>query len=556
MTNSIAEIEKNDALFVIGSNTTENHPIVALAMKKAVFNGAKLIVADPRKIPLVKFATLWLRQRPGTDTALINSIMHVILKEGLEDKAFIGGRTEGFDDFKKSLKKFTPAYGEKTTGVPAKDIVKAARIYAEADRAGVYYAMGITQHSMGTNNVHALGNLVMLTGNIGKESCGVNPLRGQNNVQGACDMGCSPNVLPGYQSVTDLTVRQKFEESWGMTIPDKVGLTATEMTEAMYKGDLKALYVMGENPALSDPNINHSVEAFKKLDLLIVQDIFMSETAELADVVLPAASFAEKEGTFTNTERRVQRVRKAVPPPGQAKDDLTIINEIASRMGGHKHISDAVADLGFKVKSEQNNDGGQITPEDAFLEAQLLWPAMRGMTYQRLKNGGLQWPCPTRSHPGTPYLFKESFTRGSEGKALFTAIPDVKSKELPDKEYPFVLTTGRILFHYHTGTMTRRSKGLEAVAPEPFIELNPADAKKNGFSDAEMVKVSSRRGNISLKVKVTERVPPKVVFIPFHYKEAAANILTNDALDPVCKIPEAKVCAVKIEKTRKKAKAD
>jgi formate dehydrogenase alpha subunit len=548
MTNSIAEIEKNDALFVIGSNTTENHPIVALAMKKAVFNGAKLIVADPRKIPLVKFATLWLRQRPGTDTALINSIMHVILKEGLEDKAFIGGRTEGFDDFKKSLKKFTPAYGEKTTGVPAKDIVKAARIYAEADRAGVYYAMGITQHSMGTNNVHALGNLVMLTGNIGKESCGVNPLRGQNNVQGACDMGCSPNVLPGYQSVTDLTVRQKFEESWGMTIPDKVGLTATEMTEAMYKGDLKALYVMGENPALSDPNINHSVEAFKKLDLLIVQDIFMSETAELADVVLPAASFAEKEGTFTNTERRVQRVRKAVPPPGQAKDDLTIINEIASRMGGHKHISDAVADLGFKVKSEQNNDGGQITPEDAFLEAQLLWPAMRGMTYQRLKNGGLQWPCPTRSHPGTPYLFKESFTRGSEGKALFTAIPDVKSKELPDKEYPFVLTTGRILFHYHTGTMTRRSKGLEAVAPEPFIELNPADAKKNGFSDAEMVKVSSRRGNISLKVKVTERVPPKVVFIPFHYKEAAANILTNDALDPVCKIAEAKVCAVKIEK--------
>jgi formate dehydrogenase alpha subunit len=556
MTNSIAEIEKNDALFVIGSNTTENHPIVALAMKKAVFNGAKLIVADPRKIPLVKFATLWLRQRPGTDTALINSIMHVILKEGLEDKAFIGGRTEGFDDFKKSLKKFTPAYGEKTTGVPAKDIVKAARIYAEADRAGVYYAMGITQHSMGTNNVHALGNLVMLTGNIGKESCGVNPLRGQNNVQGACDMGCSPNVLPGYQSVTDLTVRQKFEESWGMTIPDKVGLTATEMTEAMYKGDLKALYVMGENPALSDPNINHSVEAFKKLDLLIVQDIFMSETAELADVVLPAASFAEKEGTFTNTERRVQRVRKAVPPPGQAKDDLTIINEIASRMGGHKHIIDAVADLGFKVKSEQNNDGGQITPEDAFLEAQLLWPAMRGMTYQRLKNGGLQWPCPTRSHPGTPYLFKESFTRGSEGKALFTAIPDVKSKELPDKEYPFVLTTGRILFHYHTGTMTRRSKGLEAVAPEPFIELNPADAKKNGFSDAEMVKVSSRRGNISLKVKVTERVPPKVVFIPFHYKEAAANILTNDALDPICKIPEAKVCAVKIEKTRKKAKAN
>jgi len=548
MSNSIEGIEKNDALFVIGSNTTENHPIVALAMKKAVFNGAKLIVADPRKIPLVKFATLWLRQRPGTDTALVNSIMHVILAEGLEDSAFIGERTEGFDDFKESLQEFTPAYGEKITGVPAKDIVKAARIYAEAEQAGVYYAMGITQHSMGTNNVHALGNLVMLTGNIGKGSCGINPLRGQNNVQGACDMGCSPNVLPGYQSVTDPDVRHKFQEAWGVPVPDKVGLTATEMIEAMHDGKLKALYIMGENPALSDPNINKSLAAFKKLDLLVVQDIFMSETAELADVVLPAASFAEKEGTFTNTERRVQRVRKAVPPPGQAKDDLTIINNIASRMGGHKHIIDAVADLGFKVKNEQDTNEGQVTPEEAFLEAQLLWPAMRGMTYQRLKDGGLQWPCPTRSHPGTPYLFKENFPRGSEGKALFTVIPHVESKELPDKEYPFVLTTGRILFHYHTGTMTRRSKGLEAVAPEPFIELNPADAKKSGFSDGEMVKVSSRRGNISLKVKVTERVPPKVVFIPFHYKEAAANILTNDALDPVCKIAEAKVCAVRIEK--------
>jgi formate dehydrogenase alpha subunit len=548
MTNSIAGIEKNEALFVIGSNTTENHPIVALAMKKAVFNGAKLIVADPRKIPLVKFATLWLRQRPGTDTALVNSIMHVILKEGLEDSAFIGERTEGFEDFKKSLKKFTPTYGAKITGVPAKDIVKAAKIYAEAGLAGVYYAMGITQHSMGTNNVHALGNLVMLTGNIGKEACGINPLRGQNNVQGACDMGCSPNVLPGYQSVTDPTVRHKFEDAWGMTLPDKVGLTATEMTEAMIDGKLKALYIMGENPALSDPNINNSLEAFNNLDLLIVQDIFMSETAELADVVLPAASFAEKEGTFTNTERRVQRIRKAIPSPGQAKDDLTIINTIAARMGGHKNIMDAVADLGFKFKNEQDNDEGQVTPEEAFLEAQLLWPAMRGMTYQRLKSGGLQWPCPTRSHPGTPYLFKEEFPRGSEGKALFTAIPHEESKELPDKEYPFVLTTGRILFHYHTGTMTRRSKGLEAVAPEPFIEINPADAKKKKLSDEEMVKVTSRRGSISLKVRVTERVPVKVVFIPFHYREAAANILTNDALDPVCKIPEAKVCAVKIEK--------
>lgn len=549
MTNSIAEIEKNKAIFVIGSNTTENHPIIALAMKKAVLmHGAKLIVADPRKVPLVKFATLWLRQRPGTDTALVNSIMHVILEEGFEDQEFINTRTEGFENFKASLREFTPEYGEKITGVPAQDIVKAAEIYAKAERAGVYYAMGITQHSMGTNNVHALANLVMLTGNIGKESCGINPLRGQNNVQGACDMGCSPNVLPGYQKVTDRAVRHKFEETWGVCLPDKVGYSATEMIGAMMDGKLKGLYVMGENPALSDPNIKHSLAAFKQLDLLIVQDIFMSETAELADVVLPAASFAEKDGTFTNTERRVQLVKKAVSPPGQAMDDLTIINSIARRMGGFKHIINAVSDLGFTFKKEPKKDAGQISSEEAFLEVKLLWEALGGMTYQRLKNGGLQWPCPSRNHPGTPYLFKDRFPRGKEGKALFTAVPHVDSSELPDQEYPFVLTTGRLLFHYHTGTMTRRSKGLEAIAPEPFMELNQADAQKLGFNDADMAKVFSKRGDIVLKVKITDRVPAGVVFIPFHYKEAAANILTNDALDPVCKIAEAKVCAVQIEK--------
>lgn len=549
MTNSIAEIENNDALFVIGSNTTENHPIVALAMKKAVFNGSKLIVADPRKIPLVKFATLWLRQRPGTDTALINSIMHVILSEGLEDRVFIDAHTEEFDEFRESLHAFTPLYGESVTGVPAGDIVRAARIYAGAERAGIYYAMGITQHSMGTNNVHALANLAMLTGNLGKESCGINPLRGQNNVQGACDMGCSPNVLPGYQSVADLGVRQKFEEIWGMPIPEKIGLTATEMTEAMHEGSLKALYIMGENPVLSDPNIRHSTEAFKRLELLIVQDIFMSETAELADVVLPAASFAEKDGTFTNTERRVQLVRKAVPSPGQARDDLTILNSIAARMGGMTHhLAEVVTNLGFKRKNGQENARAQDTPEEAFLEALLLWDAMRGMTYQRLKKGGMQWPCPSRSHPGTPYLFKGGFPRGDEGKALFTRVPYVDSKELPDKEYPYILTTGRLLFQYHTGTMTRRSKGLEAAAPEPFIEISSVDAKRIGLVENELARVNSRRGSISLKARITDRVPVNVVFIPFHYREAAANILTNDALDPVCKIAEVKVCAVSVEK--------
>ncbi len=547
MTNSVAEIENNDVMFVIGSNTTENHPIVALRMKKAVFNGGKLIVADPRKIPLVKFAHLWLRQRPGTDSALINSIIHVILDEGLEDRGFIQSRTEGFEEFEKSLSDFTPAFGEKICGVPEADIIKAARIYGGAEKAGIYYAMGITQHTMGTNNVAALANMAMTCGNLGKESAGINPLRGQNNVQGACDMGCCPNILPGYQSVTDPLVRKKFEEAWGRQLPDKVGLTATEMTRAMHEGSLKALYIMGENPVLSDPNMKHSVSAFKNLELLIVQDIFLTETAELADVVLPAASFAEKEGTFTNTERRVQRVRKAVPSPGEALDDLTIINRISSKMGGYHHVFESLKDLGYKLNDHDKSNYGEISPEEAFQEVHLLWPALRGMTYQRLKEHGLQWPCPTRNHPGTRFLFKDEFPRPG-GKALFTEVPYVKSAELPDEKYPFVLTTGRLLFQYHTGTMTRRSKGLEAAAPEALLELNPADAEELGVVDLDMVKVGSRRGEISLKAKVTKRVPPKVVFIPFHYKEAAANVLTNDALDPVCKIAEAKVCAVKLEK--------
>ncbi len=524
MTNSIAEVENNDALFVIGSNTTENHPIVALRMKKAAEKGAKIIVADPRKIPLVKFAALWLRQRPGTDVALLNSMMHVILEEGLEDKRFIEERTEGFEAFKAAVKEFTPEYAEKITGVPKEDIIKAAKIYASAGKAGIYYTMGITQHSMGTNNVYSVANLAMLTGNLGRESTGVNPLRGQNNVQGSSDMACAPTVLPGYQKVTDEAARAKFESVWGRPVPSKVGMTATEMTGAMIDGSLKALYIMGENPLLSDPNMGHTTNALKNLEFLVVQDIFLTETAELADVVLPAASFAEKDGTFTNTERRVQRVRKAIDAPGEALDDLEIICRLSLRMGFDLCLN---------------------TPEDAFLEAGSLWPALAGMTYRRINDNGLHWPCPTSDHPGTPYLFHGTFPKG---KATFTPVPFVKSKELPDDEYPFVLTTGRVLFQYHTGTMTRRSKALEAVAPEAFVEINTADAENLGISTSDMVSVTSRRGEIKLKAKVADKVGPGVVFIPFHYKEAAANILTNDALDPVCKIPEAKVCAVRLQK--------
>ena len=529
MTNSVDEIVDNDAMLVIGSNTTENHPIIALKMKEAVAKGAQLIVADPRKIPLVKFATLWLRQRPGTDSVLLNAIAHVILQEGLDDKAFIEERTENYAAFARSLQSFTPEFGEEVTGVPAADIIKAARIYGSAASAGIYYAMGITQHVMGTNNVNAIGNLAMMTGNIGRHGAGVNPLRGQNNVQGACDMGSLPNVYPGYQKVDVPAVKEKFEKAWGRVLSDKIGTPASVMTGQMIDGSLKGLYIFGENPALSDPNTTHSVKAFKSLEFLVVQDIFMTETAELADVVLPGASFAEKEGTFTCSERRVQRVRKAINPPGQARSDLDIIDQIYKRVTGEGNL-------------EELPDASAV-----FDEVAGLWPALAGMDYKRIDNAGLQWPCPDKDHPGTKFLFQERF--GTEnGKALFWEVPYVQSDELPDEEYPYVLTTGRELFHYHTGTMTRRSTGLNTIAPEAFVEINPADADELGVADGTMIKVSSRRGAINLKARVSTIVPPKVVFIPFHYTEAAANLLTNNAMDPVCNIMEAKVCAVKLEK--------
>jgi formate dehydrogenase major subunit/formate dehydrogenase alpha subunit len=529
MTNSVAEIADNEALLVIGSNTTENHPIIGLRMKEAVAKGAQLIVADPRKIPLVKFATLWLRHRPGTDSTLLNSIMHVILAEGLEDKEFIANRTEGFQEFVKSLEPFTPEYGEEITGVAAEDIRKAARIYARANNAGIYYAMGITQHIMGTNNVSAIGNLAMMTGNLGKRAAGVNPLRGQNNVQGACDMGGLPNVYPGYQKVDVPAVKEKFEQAWGTKLSGKAGLAATEMTEAMLAGTLKGMYIFGENPALSDPNTTHSVKAFSSLDFLVVQDIFMTETAQLADVVLPGASFAEKDGTFTCSERRVQRIRKAINSPGIAQSDLDIIAQLYKRVAVAGEVT------------------GQVKPAAIFDEVASLWPGLAGMNYGRLEQQGLQWPCPNEDHPGTEFLFQDNFPREG-GKAVFTSVPYVSSKELPDKDYPYVLTTGRELFHYHTGTMTRRSPGLNAVAPEAFVEINPADADVLDIAQGEYLTVSSRRGSIKLKARVSKIVPPNVVFIPFHYSEAAANLLTSDAMDPICKIMEAKVCAVRIEK--------
>ena len=527
MTNSIPEIQNHDVIFVMGSNTTETHPIVGLKMKKAVRSGAELIVADPRKIDLVRFSCLWLQHKPGTDIALLNSMMHVIVKENLIDKKFIEERTEGFEDYKKSLDKYTPSFGEKITGVPKKNIIKAAKLYGEAVKPGIYYTMGITQHKHGTENVFAIANLALMTGNLGRESTGVNPLRGQNNVQGATDMGCIPNFYPGYQKVDLEGVKQKFEMAWGTKLSKKIGLTATEMINSALKGNLKALYIMGENPVLSDPDIHHTIRALKKLDFLIVQDIFLTETAELADVILPAACFAEKDGTFTNTSRRVQRVRKAVEPPGEAREDSWIIMELARLLGYNMTY----------------NYIGEV-----FHETGKLWPAVAGITYGRIEKEGLHWPCPTANHPGTPYLFKGGFPRG---KASFTTVTYTPSDELPDDEYPFLLSTGRQLFQYHTGSMTRKIEAINKISPEAYIEIHPDDAKHLSVNTGESVKVSSRRGSINIKARISDRMSRGVVFIPFHFKEAAANMLTNTVLDPISKIPELKVCAVKIEGKQK-----
>jgi formate dehydrogenase alpha subunit len=524
MTNSIEEIANASVIYLTGSNTTENHPIIALEIKKAVTkNGAKLIVADPREIELVKYATLWLRQRPGTDAALFNGLMNVIITEGLEDKEFIAQRTEGYEELKKTVLKYIPEVVEKITGVPAEDIRKAARIYATAPTVSLIYSMGITQHTTGTDNVLSTANIAMLTGNVGKESAGVNPLRGQSNVQGACDMGALPDVYSGYQKVIDPQIREKFSKAWGVELSDKVGLTVVEILNAAYEGKIKGIFVMAENPAMSDPDLNHAREALKRVEFLVVSDVFMTETTELADVVLPGVSIAEKDGTITNTERRVQRIRKAVEPVGESKPEWQIICELAQKMGYHMSY---------------NN------PEEIMEEIANLTPSYGGMHYNRLNKEGLQWPCLDDNHLGTKYLHKDKFSRG---KGKFSVVEFKEAAELPDEEYPFIFTTGRVLYHFHTGTITRRSKGLSEIYPEALVEINPQDAEELKVKDGEFVEVTSRRGKIKAKAKVTEKSGKGVVFMSFHFYEAAANLLTHAALDPVSKIPEYKVCAVKVQ---------
>ncbi len=526
-TGAVAEIPDADVIFTIGSNTTESHPVIGANVRRAARNGVKLIVADPRKISLTKRATVWMRHKAGTDVALLNGMMHVIIKEGLANKDFIARRTENYDEFAKVVEKYTPAVAEKITGVPANDIIRAARIYATAKAAIINYSMGITQHTSGVEKVLSIANLAMLTGHIGRWGASVNPLRGQNNVQGACDMGALPDVYTGYQPVRAPEIREKFERAWGVTLSSKPGLTVTEIINSIdeggIEGGIRALYIMGENPVLSDPDTNHTKKALAKLDFLVVQDIFLSETAEFADVVLPAVSFAEKDGTFTNTDRHVQRVRKAINPIGNSREDSRIICELSKRMGYPIEYS---------------------SPSEVMDEIASLTPSYGGISYSRIEKGGIQWPCPAPDHPGTKFLHKDKFTRG---RGKFHPVEYRIPTEEVDSEYPLVLTTGRWLFQYHTGTMSRRAKGIDEIAPEAFVEINPADAERYGIKDMEMVKAISRRGEIRIRAKVTDKSPAGTVFIPFHFWEAAANVLTINALDPLSKIPEYKVCAIRLE---------
>jgi len=526
MTNPITDVLKSQAILVTGSNTTETHPIFANYIKEAVLKkGADLIVIDPRKIDLVDYATIWLQPKPGTDIAWINGFIHIIIEENLQATEYIKERTEGFDELKACVKKYTPEYVSEITGIPVAKLIRAARIYGKAKPASILYTMGITQHITGTNNVKSLANLSMLCGNVGIEGGGVNPLRGQNNVQGACDLGALPNVFTAYQPVTSDEIRGKFEKAWGVkNLPSAPGLTLTEMFNAAEEGTVQAMYIMGENPLLSDPDMNHIEHCIKSLKFLVVQDIFLTETAKYADVVLPGVSFAEKEGTFTNSERMVQRVRKAIQPRGEAKDDFWIICELSGMMGHPMDYKD---------------------PEAIMEEIRSVTPSYAGITYPRIEKEGIPWPCPSEEHPGTPILHIEKFARG---KGLFTATDYEPPAEAPDNEYPFLFTTGRVLQHYHTGTMTRKGKGLNMLYPELLAEINPGDAADLGISSGELIRIASRRGDIKVKSLISERPARGVIFAPFHFSESPANALTINAIDPIAKIPEYKVCAVKVEK--------
>lgn len=524
-TNSLAQMPDIDTIFLFGSNPTEAHPIVSIYLKKALRNGARLIVADPRKTWMARRADVWLNLRPASNIALLNGIIHVILREGWENREFITQRTEGFEELRQKVQEYDLGRVEELTGVSKGHIIKAARLYSHADKAMIVYGLGVTEHRTGTENAMAIANLALVCGHIGRPATGIMALRGQNNVQGASDLGPLPSTFPGYQSITDSAVREKFEKAWGIPLSSEIGLKSVEMLEKACEGKFKGIYILGEDPAQTDPNVNEVRKALKALEFLVVQDIFHTETTKHAHVILPGASFAEKDGTFTNGERRVQRIRKAIEPLS-GKADWEVICEIAKRMGypmSYNHPSEIMDEIAG------------------------LTPIYGGISYERLERESLQWPCPTKDHPGTTTLYTDLFSRPG-GLAKFMALDHTGSGEVPDKEYPYVLITGRIREHYNNGSMTRRVKGIMEIVPEELLEISVEDAVKLKIKNGDKVKVSSRRGRIRVKAKVTDRSQPGNVFLSFHFPEALTNLLTSEHKDPITGTPEYKSCAVKIEK--------
>lgn len=524
-TNSLEQMKDIDTIFLFGSNPTEAHPIVSLHLKKALFKGAKLVVGDPRKTWMAKRADVWLNLKPGTNIALLNGIINVILKNGWENKEFIKNRTEDFKELKVKVKEYDLKKVEKITGVSKENIIEAARLYSHADKAMIVYGLGVTEHKSGTENAMAIANLALVCGHIGRPSTGIMALRGQNNVQGSSDLGPLPATLPGYQSVTDRKSRLKFEKAWGVSMSPKIGLKSVEMLDEAIKKKFKGLFILGEDPAQTDPNAHEVREALKSLDFLVVQDLFLTETTKFADVILPGASFAEKDGTFTNGERRVQRIRKAVKPVA-GRAEWEVISEIATRMGYPQHYEH---------------------PSEIMDEIASLVPIYGGISYDRLETESLQWPCPTKDHPGTTTLYTDLFSRPG-GLAKFMALDQKEPGEKADKAYPFNLITGRRREHYNNGSMTRRVREIMEVVSEELIEINPEDAKKLKIKDGDNVKVSSRRGKIKVKVKVTEKSQKGNVFMTFHFPNALSNFLTSGHRDPITGTPEYKICGVKIEK--------
>lgn len=527
MTNSIGEIVDNDVLFIIGCNATEAHPIIGNKMKQAKKRGAKLIVIDPRRTELAEMADYWLPLNSGTDNGLVNGIINVIVNNNWHDREYIESRCEGFENMWETAKTYTPDVAERITGIPQEVIREVAELYAKTKKAGIYYTLGITEHTTGTANVMNLANLAMITGHLGIENAGINPLRGQNNVQGSCDMGALPNNFPGYADVTNPQKREFFEKFWGAKLRSEAGLRIPEMIDAAADGKVKFMYVMGEDPVLTDPDANHIKKALKNMEFIVVQDLYITEIGKFADVILPAACYAEKEGTFTSTERRVQRVRKAVEAPGECRLDWEILSDVARRLGAK----------GFDYE----------TSEDIFEEMRKTIPSYAGMTYERLDKEGLCWPCPTVEHPGTPILHKGMFTRG---RGLMVPVEYEPPAELVCDEYPVLLATGRMLYHYCI--TTRHSKTLMDIRPHELAEINPVDAERLGVEEEGFVRVSSRRGSILTRVTITDRVRPGMMFMTFHYMETPINQLTNSAFDPITKTPEYKISAIKVEKATEK----